>query len=290
MNIERLGEMVDDGQSNGPGPAPRLGPWLTGAVALTAVAFAIGWVIQGQDSGATADDVPTSEGTATPGGAASTQAGPDTIADIFPDENLAACVAEHIGIATHQPVTDVDLATADSGPEYLSEARREQLSDANEGEEVGPVLACDAGIVEDLTGLERLDHIEVLSLDHLQDVDLDPIADLSELRHLILPSCQVSDLAPVGEVEGLRSFIVPDASLDDLGDLAGLTELRHVEAENTSITSFEGLEDATQLVHLHARGTQVEDLSSLDGHDQLDTVALPDTDIESIAPLADATG
>src|SRR5690625_4433145 len=204
-----------------PGPQ-RLWPWLTGGTILTAVtmliaaALAIVWVLQGQDFGATADDVPTSDGaatsTGTPVGGASTQSGPETLADIFPDENLAACVADHIGVSTHQPVTDIDLSTADSGLEYVGEARGEDLSDADGGAEIGPVLACDAALVENLTGLERLDHIEVLLLDDLQDVDLDPIADLPELRHLILPWCQASDLGPVGEVEGLRSFMVPDAS------------------------------------------------------------------------------
>ena len=118
--------------------------------------------------------------------------------------------------------------------------------------------------ITDLTGLEHATQLRILDLTwHTGVTDLDPIAQLTQLRELNIYRTNVIDLTPIAQLTQLSKLDISGTGVVDLTPIAQLTQLKELRIRNTGVTDLTPLSGLTQLSKLHMWGTPINDLTPL---------------------------
>jgi len=155
--------------------------------------------------------------------------------------------------------------------------------------------------VKDLSPLEKLPNLEVLSLSYTQVSDLSPLINLAKLKFLLVGNSQVNDLSPLAgltKLESLYLLQIPVSDLTplknltnlkllmiwqsqvaDLTPLAGLTNLERLDLWDAPVKDISPLKGLTELIWLNLVGTQVTDLTSLENLTNLKNLSLGNTPV-----------
>jgi hypothetical protein len=114
----------------------------------------------------------------------------------------------------------------------------------------------------------------------------DAVADLQNLRRLILTQTAVADLAPLAGLTKLQSLSLNQTAVADLAPLARLTKLQSLRLTQTTVADLAPLARLTKLQSLRLTQTAVADLAPLASLTALQILLLNGTDIADLAPLA----
>ena len=118
--------------------------------------------------------------------------------------------------------------------------------------------------ITDLTGLEHATQLRILDLTwHTGVTDLDPIAQLTQLRELNIYRTNVIDLTPIAQLTQLSKLDISGTGVFDLTPIAQLTQLKELRIKNTGVTDLTPLSGLTQLSKLDMWGTPINDLTPL---------------------------
>ena len=118
--------------------------------------------------------------------------------------------------------------------------------------------------ITDLTGLEHATQLKILDLTwHTGVTDLDPIAQLTQLRELNIYRTNVIDLTPIAQLTQLSKLDISGTGVFDLTPIAQLTQLKELRIRNTGVTDLTPLSGLTQLSKLHMWGTPINDLTPI---------------------------
>ena len=139
---------------------------------------------------------------------------PAAIEDVFPDEALAAAVAEELNRAVTATVTRADLEMIESlaaeevedltGIQYLTSLTELELTE---------------GEIEDISHLAALVDLEYLNLSDNEISDIEPLEELTALVELNLEGNRVSDLTPLEGLEDLESLNLAYNAVFDISPL-----------------------------------------------------------------------
>ncbi len=136
----------------------------------------------------------------------------------FPDPNLRAVVAEHLGV-------DPDRIT-------VVALRRLERFGAPHRE------------IENLEGLQHSPNLRLLNLDANLISDLTPLASLRNLEELELSWNNIRDISPLAKLTNLQVLTIRDNLITDVESLRGLTNLRALLIQSNFIvdhTPLDGL-------------------------------------------------
>ena len=199
----------------------------------------------------------------------------DTI--LIPDPNLAAAIRQEIGNSITRQ-TLLNLTRLD---------------------------ARNHGVITDLTGLEHARNLTTLHVKndyfhsayfhgkkvHINSIELDvsPIAGLTQLTYLSLPKCGISDVSFLSGLTQLTWLYLGDNSISDISALANLTQLTSLGLWSNSISDASPLAELTQLTSLNLVNNNISDISALANLTQLTSLSLSNNNISEIAPLANLT-
>ncbi len=204
------------------------------------------------------------------GGWAWAQSRPDApgparpLAELFPDEALAACVARALG-----------LPGAASGATDRELAGIEQLRCDGQETPGAPITS--------LTGIDALPALSALELPRNAISDLTPLAG-TNVGALALTGNAVTDLGPLAGLE-LFDLGLSQNPISDLAPLAGMTTLNALGVASAQLTDISALAGKTGLRDLDLSGNAITDVSPLAGLPNLDTLGLNGNRIVDPSPL-----
>lgn len=114
--------------------------------------------------------------------------------------------------------------------------------------------------IGDLTGLEYAIHLQELNLRYHYVSDLSPLADLTNLRTLILQrNFSITDISPLAKLTNLVKLDIEENDISDISVLAGLTNLRSLHLHRNDISDISPLLELTSLTFLDLRINPLSD-------------------------------
>jgi internalin A len=145
----------------------------------------------------------------------------------------------------------------------------------------------------DLRDIKKFPSLKYLNISNSENLDLSPIAGLTNLESLSLYSCkELSDLSPLAELTNLEELHldyctgVPD--LSPLAELTNLELLSLISCEEISdLSLLSGLTNLEELLLFSC--TEVSDLSPIAGLTNLEVLAISNTGVSDLSPLANMT-
>ncbi|WEV47141.1 LPXTG cell wall anchor domain-containing protein [Bifidobacterium sp. ESL0690] len=205
-----------------------------------------------------------------------------TIAQCFPDHNLALAVASGLYSGYTDPNANVN-ATFTSNR-------------AN-----GTVLNLDSRYpVGSLEGVQYLTKLENLQIQDSSVIDLAPIRSLSRLKFLSLRSIKprTLDIAPVSGLSNLESLDINTYTINNFDALAGVgkfPKLKDLNLSADNLTNLNGLKDMHSLRALWLDGNHLDEKGSLGAlagvgrFPDLNTLSLQNTPISDPSAFKDLT-
>ena len=146
-------------------------------------------------------------------------------------------------------------------------------------------LGASSIFLTDLTGLEHATQLISLSLGG-KISDISPLAELTELRELVLSGNEISDISPLAELTELRELGLSANEISDISPLAELTELRELSLSSNRISDISPLTQLIELTTLSLHGNQISDITALTQLTKLTLLGLTTNQISDISPLA----
>ena len=141
--------------------------------------------------------------------------------------------------------------------------------------------------IANLTGLEFATNLHFLRIADNPTIDLNPIANLTQLESLILWLIPQLNIAPLANLTNLRNLTIAGCDIDDISPLGTLTRLTNLYAGNNQIINVTPLARLTNLVALDLRrNNRITDVTVLANLTQLTELNLSHNKIEDVSPLA----
>ena len=206
----------------------------------------------------------------------------------IPDANLRAAIAEALGKAASDAISEEEMAT---------------LTDLN---------FVNMGI-HDITGLEFATNLRELNFEANKVSDLSPVTGLSELKVLNIVNNQISDLSPIAELKEMNYLVINHNPISDISAISGLTQLEYLQMSHIAgVSDISPLTGLINLTTFHCWGSPITDMSplvnlpkleildlcgakltnipSLDNLKSLKTLYLVDCNISDVKPLSSLAG
>ena len=232
-----------------------------------------------------------------------------TPSGLIPDPNLRAAIAETLGKAPTDSITETDLArltridadesgiTDLTGLEHATrleriEFRNNSISDLSPLKDLTRLnnIKLRGNRITDVAPLAALTNVDWLGLENNAITDLSPLRKLIKLNGIGIDGNPISDVSPLASLISLERLNAWRTPITDFSALANLRRLRWIEVGNdrliSAIPSFKGLEALERLV-IH--GCSISDLSSLTELTQLEWLELVNNLISDVSPLASLT-
>ena len=226
----------------------------------------------------------------------------------IPDTNLRAAIAEALGKAPGDTITQADIAKLTHFIAHDASIRNlTGLEFATELEEI----RCNNNLISDLSPLSTLMDLHTIEFRHNVIEDLSPVAGLISLRWLVVPYNLIADLSPVKGLVSLHGLdiggnVITDYSAlsgliklgriwmgenpsADLSPLSGLISLTGYQSWGTPIFNVSALAELPKLTSLDICGGELSDLSDLADFTNLRELYLAGNEITDISPLASLT-
>jgi Leucine-rich repeat (LRR) protein len=183
---------------------------------------------------------------------------------VFPDSELASCIAEQAEANGWTYVSDVTQVICQrkaiaslEGMQAFAEASPGALT-------LLDFIGCD---ITDLEPLRRLTGLETLELggglSGNKVTDLEPLAGLKNLITLNIRGQLMSDLSPLAGLARLESLDLEDNLIDDIRPLASLAGLQRLNLRVNNIEDLRPLSDLQALRILNLVDNAFEDLTPL---------------------------
>ena len=227
---------------------------------------------------------------------------------LIPDANLRAAIAETLGKAPGEPVTETDLTRltrieADEkgirnlrGLEHAIRLERIEFRH-NSISDLSPL----AGLVRldniklrgnritDVSPLAGLINVDWLGLEENAITDLSPLKGLVKLNGIGIEGNPVSDVSPLAGMLSLEGINARRTAISDFSPLAKLPRFRWLEIDRSNVSNLSGLAELTQLTQLQLNDNSISDISPLAKLTRLKSLELVNNTISDVSPLAGLT-
>ena len=98
-----------------------------------------------------------------------------------------------------------------------------------------------------------------VNLDHTNVHKVSPLAELGELKLLLLRDTQVKDLSPLARMTKLEDLGLRGTTVSDLSPLSNLSSLKYLSIDGNQVDDLTPLVGLSRLENLYIKGTQVTD-------------------------------
>ena len=214
-----------------------------------------------------------------------TPVGPNAPVTIL-DPNLRSAIEEALGKTKGAAITRADMQTL---TKFEGEGRGIQNLTGIEFAENLELLDLSDNEVSDLSPLAGLTHLKVLDLSHTAISDVSVLAGLTNLVKLHLNSTAISDVSALAGLTNLIRLDLSHTAISDVSALAELTHLKVLDLDNTAISDVSALAGLTHLKVLYLDNTAISDVSALAGLTNLVKLSLYNAAISDVSALAGLT-
>lgn len=139
-------------------------------------------------------------------------------------------------------------------------------------------------IYEALKELSKITEIDIA--DNESITELNPLAELSDLRYLDCSGTKVSDINPIRNLNGIKELNISDTEITDISNLKYANVVRNFKADNNKISDVSIVEYFKDLNELSISGTDVSDISSLSSCENITKLNLSATLVNDITSLS----
>ncbi len=233
-----------------------------------------------------------------------------TPSGLIPDPNLRAAIAESLGKAPSDSITEADIArltridadergiTDLTGLEHATrleriEFRHNSISDLSPLKDLIRLnnIKLRGNRITDVSPLADLTNVDWLGLEQNEITDLSPLRKLIKLNGIGIDGNPVSDVSTLASLISLDRLNAWRTSITDFSPLANLPRLRWIEFGNDKlISAIPSLKGLRSLERLEIHGCSISDLSALTELTQLEWLELVNNLISDVSPLAKLTG
>jgi internalin A len=214
------------------------------------------------------------------------------LAEVFPDPNLAACVAQAMGVSgpsakvSQNAMTQVrSLPCSDYRTKEYSRSPQPSGTLRDSPPPTRPHPGFVTTNIRSLRGLDRLTNLASLGVRSNEITDLTPLANLHKLGTVTLTNNRVTDLTPLAGLPALSDLGLSGNAVTDLTPLAHVRTLRLLGLNQNQISDLAPLAGLPTLDTLDASGNQISDVTPLAHLPQLRRLTLSGNQIVSAAPL-----
>ena len=187
---------------------------------------------------------------------------------LIPDPNLRTGIEAALGKSGNDPIT-------------LSEISMLTKLQIRTGER--------RDMIRDLTGLEFATGLTSLKLGSSPlfsaQLDISPIAGLTNLRELSISNYSISDIAPIADLVNLTSLSLAGNSISDISAVTGLTDLTSLNLNSNSISNISAVGELTNLTQLQLIDNSLSDISPIAALINLKSLILADNSLSDISPI-----
>jgi internalin A len=216
------------------------------------------------------------------------------LAEVFPDPNLAACVAQAMGVSgpsskvSQRAMTQVrSLPCSGYRTKTYSPPPRPPGDLSDSPAPARPLPDFKTTSIRSLRGLDRLTNLASLGVRSNEITDLTPLANLHKLAKVTLTDNRVTDLTPLAGLPALSDLGLSGNAITDLTPLTRVRTLRFLGLNQNQISNLAPLAGLTALDTLDASENQISDVTPLAHLPQLRRLTLSGNQIASAAPLRD---
>ncbi|WP_051542200.1 DUF5050 domain-containing protein [Clostridium lundense] len=105
--------------------------------------------------------------------------------------------------------------------------------------------------IQDISGIENLINLQILSL-HINEIsDISPLKELTNLQRLGLGENKISDISPLKGLTNLQRLNLCNNRINDISELKNLTNLQELNLEGNSMSDISALKGLTNLQNLY---------------------------------------
>ena len=179
---------------------------------------------------------------------------------LIPDKNLAAVIREELGLASGEPITQLDMLLLKK-----LDAFNRQIANLTGIEHASylQVLVLSYNQIRDITPLTHLKGLSQLHLNGIRISDIRALSGLTTLWSLYLSSNQISDITPLAHLKKLVHLGLNNNRISDITPLAKLTYVEYLSVENNQIRDVRPLAELTNLKELKLYGNPIKDREPL---------------------------
>lgn len=141
--------------------------------------------------------------------------------------------------------------------------------------------------LDDIKNITAIEELNLSDNQYIQNIE--PLAQLFNLRTLNIAGTVINDLTPIRNLTELTGLNIANTKVTDLTPLKYANKLSVLNISHTNVTDLRPLENLTQLQRLDLKGTSVDNFSTLTNFNDLhylDLGATPVSDLSTIAELA----
>ena len=136
--------------------------------------------------------------------------------------------------------------------------------------------------------LRQISKITEVNVSGNKNIDnLDPLAELSELRYLNCSETNVSDVNPIRNLNKIKELDISNTLITDISNLKYANVVQNFKADNIRINDISIVSFFKDLNSLSVSQTDVSDISFLARCLNLSTLNLSGTKVEDLSPLRD---
>ncbi|MBP9925732.1 MAG: leucine-rich repeat domain-containing protein [Cyclobacteriaceae bacterium] len=140
--------------------------------------------------------------------------------------------------------------------------------------------------IKDIEPLAQLYNLKSLNLSKSKVTDLSPIRNLTELTDLNLSGTKTEDITALRYSSKLTNLSISHTVVTDISVLEKMPELQQLDVSGTNLLSFDALRYARNLQDLNLKASNISDLQSLDSLQNLTTLNLSNTSVVNLRALA----
>ena len=140
-------------------------------------------------------------------------------------------------------------------------------------------------IYETLRVITKITEINVA--DNLTITDLNPLAELSDLRVLNCSGTAVSNINPIRNLNKIKELDISNTEITDINNLKYANVVQIFKADNNDIKDISVIAFFRDLNNLSIQNTDVYDIRSLEKCINLRTLHLSSTQVNDLSPLRD---
>lgn len=123
--------------------------------------------------------------------------------------------------------------------------------------------------------------------DNEEITNLDPLAELSELRSLNCSGTKISDINPIRNLNKIKELNISNTNVKDITNLKYANVVQNFKADNIKISDISVVSFFEDLNSLSLANTNVNDITPVSGCVNLTTLDLSGTQVTNLSPLSD---
>lgn len=169
-----------------------------------------------------------------------------------------------------------DTIAADLTPIYESLRIMTKITEINVADNI---------TITDLNPLAELSDLRSLNCSGTNVSDINPIRNLNKIKELDISNTKITDISNLKYANVVQIFKADNNDINDISVVAFFKDLNNLSLQNTDVYDIKSLENCVNIRTLNLSSTQVNDLSSLKDLLTLHDLDISNTFVNDLSPL-----